>query len=421
MKFNELKLDERIQKALVDQKYTEASPIQTQTIPLILNGNDVFGCAQTGSGKTCAFVTPIINKIITCKNERRIKALILTPTRELAIQIYENIVAYGKYTNIRSLAIFGGVPEGLQKSSLRNGVDILVATPGRLLDFINQKVVNVSMINTFVLDEADRMLDMGFIHDVKKIIKIIPANRQTLMFSATLPESIKTLCSEILKNPKFVSVNPPASTVDTVEQEVIYVDKNNKTKLLINILETRKIKAALVFSKTKHGADKINKQLTLASITSAAIHGNKSQNARQKALNDFKLGKIKVLVATDIAARGIDIDYLPYVFNYDLPDVAETYVHRIGRTARAGKEGNAITFCSIDEIDMVKEIEKTCKIKIKETQNKLCPMINLTKTPKAKKPQRNPSSPKRNKENIISQSDKRKGSNHSFKKAVSYS
>lgn len=382
MKFNELKLNEKIQRALIDQGYTEASPIQMQTIPLILEGKDVFGCAQTGSGKTCAFVAPIIDQVMNNGRSPFIKSLIITPTRELAIQINDNIIAYGKYANIKSLVIFGGVGEDPQKKALKGGIDILVATPGRLLDFINQRVVDISHITSFVLDEADRMLDMGFIHDVKKIIKIIPQKRQTLMFSATLPDSIKALCNEILNKPSFVSVNPPASTVDTVDQMIYYVDKNNKIKLMIDLLKAKDISSALVFCRTKHGADKINRQLLSVGIKSAAIHGNKSQTARQNALTDFKNGSIRVLVATDIAARGIDIDYLSHVFNYDLPDVPETYVHRIGRTARAGKSGTAIAFCSIDEMAMVKDIEKTCHIKIKEMTNERYPMEIFTKTVK---------------------------------------
>ncbi len=382
MLFKEFDLSSQILRSLEEQKYEEASPIQELAIPAILAGNDILGCAQTGTGKTCAFVAPMIQKIFEQPSSKKIKGLIISPTRELAIQIYENAKIYGKYTNIKVAAIYGGISEQNQKRELSQGVDILVATPGRLLDFINQKVVNISAIDYFVLDEADRMLDMGFINDIKKIIKYIPSKRQTLLFSATIPDTIKVLCNQLLNNPIHINVTPPTPTVEKVVQKLYYVDKNNKTNLLIDIIKNNSIPSALVFSRTKHGADRIQKFLMRAGISSAAIHGNKSQTARQNALNSFKDNKIKVLVATDIAARGIDVDNLSHVFNYDLPDTAETYVHRIGRTARAGKAGEAIAFCCIDECDMIKEIETACKVKLEKMDSRDFEMKVFTKTEK---------------------------------------
>lgn len=384
MKFQDININNKLKRALSDLKYETPSPIQEEAIPVLLEGHDMIGVAQTGTGKTCAFMVPIIQKIMQqTENFRSIKALILTPTRELAIQIYENTLAYSKYTRIKSLAIFGGVKEGTQKTSLKNGVDILIATPGRLLDFLNQKCISVANVETFVLDEADRMLDMGFIKDVQKIIKHIPSKRQTLLFSATMPKDIRELCNTILVDPVTITVTPPATTVDAISQKLYYVDKVNKPDFLSDLIKSEGIFRALVFSRTKYGADKIAKFLIKKGIKASAIHGDKSQNARQKALNDFKDNKLQVLVATDIASRGIDIQELSHVINYDLPDTPETYVHRIGRTARAGHEGIAITLCSFPESDMVKEIEKTCKIKIPVFENIKYPMTDFS-TPEKK-------------------------------------
>lgn len=378
MKFEELNISESIKRSLKEMNYTTPSPIQEMAIPYILEGRDVLGCAQTGTGKTCAFMVPMINSFIT-NNHKGIKGLILTPTRELALQIYENTKEYSKYTKVRSLAIFGGVKEGKQKDDLRKGIDILIATPGRLLDFIEQGIVNIKNIEFFVLDEADRMLDMGFIHDVKRVVKLIPKNRQTLLFSATMPESIKELCNQLLDNPATVTITPSLTTVERIDQAAYLVDKENKPLLLRDLLKNNNIYRALVFVRTKHGCDKLCKQISKYNIKASAIHGNKSQNARQKALQDFKDGKIQVLCATDIAARGIDIDDLECVINYDLPDVEETYVHRIGRTARAGKSGIAYSFACYDELDMLKSIEKSCKITLDRPENNDYPMKNFTK------------------------------------------
>ncbi|MFD0975322.1 DEAD/DEAH box helicase [Salinimicrobium gaetbulicola] len=365
MSFKNLKLTQPILKALDAQGYTTPTPIQKQAIPLVLQGNDILGVAQTGTGKTAAFSIPLL-QILAEKNNgnRGIKALILTPTRELAIQIDESLAAYGKYTNLSHSVIFGGVSQVNQVSKLKRGVDILVATPGRLLDLMNQGFINLRQLEIFVLDEADRMLDMGFIHDVKKVIKVLPTKRQTLFFSATMPEEIQSLANMMLKNPSKVEVTPPSSTVDKIQQRIYFTNKPDKRKLLLHLLESNGISTALVFTRTKHGADKVARFLDKAKIKSAAIHGNKSQNSRQNALKNFKNGNLNVLVATDIAARGIDIDELKHVFNFDLPNVPETYVHRIGRTGRAGNEGMAISFCAADERKELKDIEKLAAIKI---------------------------------------------------------
>lgn len=392
MKFEEFNLSKKIKKALEDIDYKEPSPIQEQAIPALLEGRDVLGCAQTGTGKTCAFMVPILNHLLTTDKTYKIRALILTPTRELAIQIYESTVKYAKYTNIKSLAIFGGVKEGMQKQKLSQGVDVLIATPGRLLDFINQKVVDIRGLEFFVLDEADRMLDMGFVKDVNKILNLIPKKRQTLLFSATMPNDIKDICNRILTNPIEITVTPPSTTVERIKQSVYLVDKVNKLDLLKDIIKEQNMFSVLVFSRTKHGADKISGFLAKENITVAAIHGNKSQNARQKALNDFKKNKIQVLVATDIAARGIDIDYLSNVINFDAPDVSETYVHRIGRTARAGREGCATSFICFDELDMLKEIKRDCNVELEEIKHKY-PMKVFVKTEKKK--QNNRKNPKK--------------------------
>lgn len=362
MPFKKLDLIDPILKALVAEGYTTPTPIQARSIPLILERRDLLGCAQTGTGKTAAFAIPILQILYQEKQQERgprnIKVLILTPTRELAIQIDESFAAYGKYTGLTHTVIFGGVSQLQQTNILRRGVDILVATPGRLLDLISQGFIDLKYLKLFVLDEADRMLDMGFIHDVKRVITKLPAKRQTLFFSATMPPEIQKLANVLLTNPAKVEVTPASSTVDAIEQSLYYVDKKDKSSLLLHLLKDEKIFTALVFTRTKHGADKVVKFLHRNNITAAAIHGNKSQNARQNALNNFKSGKIRVLVATDIAARGIDIDELSHVINFELPNIPETYVHRIGRTGRAGNTGIAVSFCDTEERAELKDIQK---------------------------------------------------------------
>ncbi len=362
MAFNKLGLIEPILKALADEGYATPTPIQQQSIPLILEKRDLLGCAQTGTGKTAAFAIPILQLLYEeKKNEagrKNIKVLILTPTRELAIQIDESFAAYGRYTGLTHAVIFGGVSQVPQVNQLKQGVDILTATPGRLLDLMSQGYIGLQHLKIFVLDEADRMLDMGFIHDVKRVIIKLPVKRQTLFFSATMPPEIQKLADVLLTKPAKVEVTPVSSTVDKIDQGLFYVDKANKPQLLMYLLKSPAIITALVFTRTKHGADKVVKILHKADITAAAIHGNKSQNARQHALTQFKNGNLRVLVATDIAARGIDIDDLTHVFNYDLPDVPETYVHRIGRTGRAGNAGVAIAFCDAEEREELRAIQK---------------------------------------------------------------
>lgn len=361
MTFKELNLIEPILRALNEKGYTTPTPIQQQAILPALENHDILGLAQTGTGKTAAFSLPIIQQLYQNKNlgkKREIKALILTPTRELAIQINESLNDYTHYTGIRHCVIFGGVKQHTQVNELKAGVDILVATPGRLLDLMNQKIINLDSIRHFVLDEADRMLDMGFIHDIKRLLPKLPKEKQTLFFSATMPSSISALSRSILHNPVKVEVAPVSSVVDIIEQRLYFVEKPQKSELLIDILGREKEKTVLVFSRTKHGADKIARVLNKKGIGCEAIHGNKSQNARQRALNNFKSGKTRVIIATDIAARGIDIANLELVINYDLPDIPETYVHRIGRTGRAGRSGTALTFCSSEEYTMVKDIQQ---------------------------------------------------------------
>lgn len=361
MTFKELKIIEPILKALEEKGYKNPTPIQEQAITPVLNNNDLLGLAQTGTGKTAAFSIPIIQQLYqdkTVSKKREIKALVLTPTRELAIQIDECFSDYAKYTNLRHAVIFGGVNQKPQVDKLKQGVDILIATPGRLLDLIGQKHISLNHIRHFVLDEADRMLDMGFIHDIKRLLPLLPKRKQTLFFSATMPDAISKLSKTILYKPVKVEVAPVSSVVDIIEQRLYFVEKPQKSELLINILGKEKGKAVLVFSRTKHGADKIARVLNKKGIGCEAIHGNKSQNARQRALTNFKSGKTRVIIATDIAARGIDIANLELVINYDLPDVPETYVHRIGRTGRAGHSGTALTFCSSEEYPMVKDIQK---------------------------------------------------------------
>jgi len=360
MTFKELDIIVPIQQALETEQYTHPTPIQQQAIPRIIEGRDLLGCAQTGTGKTAAFAIPILQLLSsnTPKAPKAIRTLILTPTRELALQIDESFSAYGKNLRIKHTAIFGGVPQGRQVEILKRGIDVLIATPGRLLDLMGQGIVNIANIEVFVLDEADRMLDMGFVHDVKKVVAKLPVKRQTLFFSATMPPEIQKLANSILKNPAEVKVTPVSSTAKTVKQSVYFVDKKQKKNLLAHILGDASISRSLVFTRTKHGADKLVKELYKTGIIAAAIHGNKSQNARQRALSDFKSSNIRVLVATDIAARGIDIDELPYVINYELPNVPETYVHRIGRTGRAGSSGIAISFCDTEEMSDLKNIQK---------------------------------------------------------------
>lgn len=362
MTFNQLNISEPVKRALEDKNYEVPTPIQQQAIPVALEGNDLLGIAQTGTGKTAAFAIPIIEhlqKEVTSKNPNRpISALILTPTRELAIQIEESFADYGKYTKLHFTVIFGGVNQNPQVRALRNGTDVLIATPGRLIDLIGQGVIHLNGLTHFVLDEADRMLDMGFIHDIRRILPMLPKKRQNMLFSATMPKEIATISRTILHNPKRIEVAPVSSVVDTIEQNIFYVEKPKKLELLINLLGQQQGKSVLIFSRTKHGADRIARTLNKKSIKCEAIHGNKSQNARQNALNNFKSGKTNIIVATDIAARGIDIQNLGVVINYDLPDVAETYVHRIGRTGRAGNEGVAFTFCSQEEHVMVKSIQR---------------------------------------------------------------
>lgn len=361
MTFTELNISEPILKALIIKGYQTPTPIQENAIPIALDGRDLLGIAQTGTGKTAAFAIPIIqmlNELRVKKVRREIKALILTPTRELAIQIDECFGDYSQFTNLRHTVIFGGVNQRPQVDQLKRGVDIIIATPGRLLDLIAQKQISLDYISHFVLDEADRMLDMGFIHDIKRLLPLLPKQKQTLFFSATMPLAIAKLSKSILLEPVRVEVTPASSAVDSVEQHLYFVDKPQKSNLLFTILQKAQSKSVLVFSRTKHGADKIARILNKQGIGCEAIHGNKSQNARQRALTNFKSGKTKVIIATDIAARGIDIVDLEMVINYDLPDVAETYVHRIGRTGRAGKSGTALSFCAPDERMMVNDIQK---------------------------------------------------------------
>ncbi len=368
MQFEDLKIIEPILKALKEEKYSVPTSIQEKAIPVILNRNDVLGSAQTGTGKTAAFAIPIIQHLYIDRQQqnspRKLNALIITPTRELAIQIGESFSTYGRHTGLKNTVIFGGVKQNSQTNALRSGVDILVATPGRLLDLIDQGYIKLNNIEYFVLDEADNMLDMGFIHDIKKIIAKLPPKRQSLFFSATMPDNIVGLSKQILKNPTKIDVSPISSTADTIQQYLYYTNKSTKIDLLNHILKDRKIDQVLLFARTKHGADRIVKSLIKENIKAAAIHGNKAQNARQRALQQFKDGDIRVLVATDIAARGIDIDKLRYVINYDIPNIAETYVHRIGRSGRAGDEGISISICEPEDNSFIKDIEKLIDQKI---------------------------------------------------------
>jgi ATP-dependent RNA helicase RhlE len=380
MPFQSLNIIEPILKSLKEEGYTVPTPIQKQAIPIILNGSDLSGCAQTGTGKTAAFAIPILQLLSTNKSnekKRKIRSLIVTPTRELAVQIDESFRAYGRHTGLKSTVVFGGVNQNPQVEALRAGIDILVATPGRLLDLMNQGHLSIKEIEIFVLDEADRMLDMGFIHDIKKIIAVLPRKRQSLFFSATMPDDITKLAGTILSHPIKISVTPVSSTVDIIQQYVYFVDKGNKNALLLNVLENPDIKTVLVFTRTKYGADKVVKLLMKHHIKAEAIHGNKAQNARQRALNNFKAQITRVLVATDIAARGIDIDDLEYVINYEISNIPETYVHRIGRTGRAGARGTALSFCDAEEKAYLKDIEKLISKKIEVINDHPFPLIDL--------------------------------------------
>ncbi|UXE66881.1 MAG: DEAD/DEAH box helicase [Chryseotalea sp. WA131a] len=377
MSFEKLNLIEPILRALKTEGYTTPTPIQEKAIPIVLERKDLLGCAQTGTGKTAAFAIPILQLLHQdelYKASVGISSLILTPTRELAIQIGESFSAYGRHLKLKHTVIFGGVSQKSQTDALRAGVNILIATPGRLLDLMNQRYVKLDHIKIFVLDEADRMLDMGFIHDVKKVIAKLPVKRQTLFFSATMPKEISSLANSILTNPARVEVTPVSSTANTIQQSLYFVDKKNKKNLLVDLLKDKSIETALVFTRTKHGADRVAMDLNKVGIFTEAIHGNKSQNARQRALSNFKLQKTRVLVATDIAARGIDIDNLSTVINYEIPNIPETYVHRIGRTGRAGASGNSISFCDFEEKEFLKDIQKLIGKPIPVVENHKYPM-----------------------------------------------
>lgn len=373
MTFEELSLNKQILSALADEGYTQPTPIQQQAIPVVMDGRDLIGCAQTGTGKTAAFAIPIIHALHRMgdspKKAKKIRALIVTPTRELALQIGESFDTYGRYTNQRQLTIFGGVSQVPQVEQLRKGCDVLIATPGRLLDLHKQGFVDLDHLHTLVLDEADQMLDMGFIHDVKKIVKLTPQNRQTLLFSATMPIAIRELAELFLTDPAYVQVAPVSSTAETVEQRIYFVEKSDKRKMLAHLLKTEDLTNVLVFARTKHGADNVVRFLRRNQIAAEAIHGDKSQSSRQRVLEAFKKKEVGVLVATDIAARGIDIEQLPYVINFDLPNVPETYVHRIGRTGRAGNGGVSISFCGKDEAPYWKDIKKLIKVDVKEIKD----------------------------------------------------
>jgi ATP-dependent RNA helicase RhlE len=389
MRFEELEISEPILRALQEENYATPTPIQEQAIPLILQRKDVMGSAQTGTGKTAAFAIPILQLFEQDRKEkkhsRRIKALVITPTRELAIQIGESFSTYGRHTGIKNTVIYGGVNQNTQTAALKKGIDVLVATPGRLLDLMEQGFISLRDIEYFVLDEADRMLDMGFIHDIRKIIARLPGKRQSLFFSATMPENIVELSRQILHKPVKVAVSPESTAAETVQHYLYYTNKSSKKNLLLHILKDQGIDQVLLFSRTKHGADRIARNLKKKGVHTAAIHGDKSQNQRQKSLNQFKEGNVRVLVATDIAARGIDIDSLKYVINYDLPNVAETYVHRIGRSGRAGEEGTAISLCEPEENAYLKDIEKLIAQKIEKVGDNPYPQTERPMTAQEKK------------------------------------
>lgn len=418
MTFENLALIEPILTALKEKNYTSPTPIQEKTIPLILDRHDVLGCAQTGTGKTAAFAIPIIQQIQQSEGQQtgksKLRALIVTPTRELAIQIDENVREYSKHTFIRHAVIFGGVKQHQQVQQLKKGVHVLTATPGRLLDLISQGLLSLDTIKLFVLDEADRMLDMGFINDIKKLLKILPKQRQSLFFSATMPKNIIALSETILKNPKKVEVSPVSSTAETIQQFVYKTNKPSKPELLLHILKNQDIDQVLVFSRTKHGADRIVRNLKKKNISASAIHGDKAQNQRQKALKDFKAGGIRVLVATDIAARGIDIDKLKYVINYDIPNESESYVHRIGRSGRAGEDGIALSLCEPEELDYLKDIEKLIGKKLELVQDNPFPQTEKPMTEAEKKEFEKEK--QRRKQEFFANRKKKQGSSNSFKR-----
>ena len=401
MTFEQLGLIAPLLKALKTEGYTTPTPIQEQAIPIVLQGKDLLGCAQTGTGKTAAFALPIIQLLLKedrSKGYKHIRTLILTPTRELAVQIDESFESYGRHSGLKHDVIFGGVSQHTQTLALRNGTDILIATPGRLLDLMNQGYIHLDHLEIFVLDEADRMLDMGFINDVKKVVRALPQNRQTLFFSATMPPDISSLANTILYQPERVEVTPVSSTVEAIDQSVFFVAGRDKQTLLMHLIDTHNISRSLVFARTKHGADKIVKELRKSNVKADAIHGNKSQTSRQSALQNFKLGKIKVLVATDIAARGIDVDNLTHVINFDMPNIPETYVHRIGRTGRAGASGVALSFCNTEEREYLRDINKLIGLKIPAAEHPFESAADVheqsTKTPQ-RSGQRSSSQPKR--------------------------
>ncbi|TVR90200.1 MAG: DEAD/DEAH box helicase [Saprospirales bacterium] len=408
MTFNDLELINPLMRALGDAGYTKPTPVQERAIPHVLAGRDMVACAQTGTGKTAAFSIPLLQNLHESgKKRKNIRALILTPTRELAIQIEQSLTDYGKYLPLRHTVVYGGVSQNPQVSKIRKGIDILVATPGRLLDLMGQGHIHLNNLEVFVLDEADRMLDMGFINDVRKVIKVLPKKRQTLLFSATMPGEIQDLAKKLLHQPVKVEVTPPSTTVEKIDQSLYYTNRPDKRKLLLHLLKEKNIGSALVFTRTKHGADKVARFLSKSGFRATAIHGNKSQNARQKALSDFKRKKITVLVATDIAARGIDIDELSYVFNFDLPEVAETYVHRIGRTGRAGNEGSAISFCDSNQKSELKGIQKLINNRLNVVSEHPYPMTDSEEQPKASGGRGGKRKPKRNFKRRSSGSNKR--------------
>ncbi|MFI3265482.1 MAG: DEAD/DEAH box helicase [Rikenellaceae bacterium] len=410
MTFNDLNLIEPIKEALAKTGYTTPTPIQAEAIPYLLDGHDLLGCAQTGTGKTAAFSIPIIQHIYNRRHSspRGIKALILTPTRELAIQINESFATYGQFTDLRHTVIFGGVGQQPQIDAIRAGVDVLVATPGRLIDLVGQRHINLSKLEFFVLDEADHMLDMGFIHDIRRILPMLPARRQSLFFSATMPKEIEKLANNILTNPRKVEVTPASSTVDKIEQFLYYVE--NKNELLVELLQNPEMESVLVFTRTKYGADKVAKILNRAGITAEAIHGNKSQTNRQRTLSNFKERKTRVLIATDIASRGIDVDDLTHVVNFELPNVPETYVHRIGRTGRAGRQGVAYSFCKEEEMPLLRDIEKLINKRLNVAGGTPFKSSASTSTKESSQEKKKPNA--RNKSNQPSANRRRKNSRY---------
>ena len=397
MLFEDLSLSNSIQRAVFEEGYTQPTPIQEKSIPHILAGKDLVGCAQTGTGKTAAFAIPIIHNLHrivgSSKKTKQNRCLVVTPTRELAVQIGESFDTYGKYTNLRQLTFFGGVSQVPQVDQLKKGIDILIATPGRLLDLHKQGFIDFDHLHFLVLDESDLMLDMGFINDVRKIVKLVPTNRQTLLFSATMPMAIRELADTFLNKPEYVSVTPVSSTAEIIEQQIYFVDKTDKRALLYHLIRNENLSNVLVFVRTKHGADNVVKALKKHGVNAEAIHGDKSQTARQRVLDNFKAKEISVLVATDIAARGIDIESLPYVINFDLPNIPETYVHRIGRTGRAGNGGISISFCSKDEEPYWKDIQKLIKVSVKTINDHPYPWKDEVPNPDAKPDLRNKKKP----------------------------